>query len=112
MQSRKPSSLAEIVSYSGADREQIFYAGAKAEGKLVWYTSLAGDSYKDIIRAFETKYPAYSVETYRAAGIELVMRLEEEYKANATLPTPSRPRRVLLCLCAMEECCIPTPHRC
>jgi iron(III) transport system substrate-binding protein len=81
MQTRKPSSLAEIVSYSGTDREQLLHTGAKAEGKLVWYTSLAGDSYKDIIRAFEAKYPGVAVETYRASGIELVTRLEEEYKA-------------------------------
>ena len=75
LQSRKPSSLAEIVSYRGADREQMLYAGAKAEGKLVWYTSLAGDSYKEIIKGFEAKYPGVSVETYRAAGVELVVQI-------------------------------------
>jgi hypothetical protein len=42
VQTRKPTSLNELVSYMGADREQILYAGAKAEGKLMWYTSLAG----------------------------------------------------------------------
>lgn len=85
LQSRKPSSVAEIVSYGGADREQMLYAGAKAEGKLVWYTSLAGDSYKDIIKGFEAKYPGVSVETYRAGGVELVARLEEEHKAKRNI---------------------------
>ena len=42
VQTRKPASLTELVSYMGADREQMLYAGAKAEGKLMWYTSLAG----------------------------------------------------------------------
>ena len=40
----------------GKDREQVLYAGAKSEGKVTWYTSLAGDSYKGMVKAFETKY--------------------------------------------------------
>ena len=35
LQARKPASLAELVNYMGADREQMLYAGAKAEGKLM-----------------------------------------------------------------------------
>jgi hypothetical protein len=41
-QGKKPPSLAELAAYTGADREQRLLAGAKAEGKVVWYTSLAG----------------------------------------------------------------------
>ena len=41
-QARKPSSIAELVTYRASDREAILYAGAKSEGKLIWYTSLAG----------------------------------------------------------------------
>ena len=81
LQSRKPSTLAELVNYLGADREQVLYAGAKAEGKLMWYTSLAGASYKEIVKLFETKYPGIPVEPFRAGGAELVVRMEEEYKA-------------------------------
>ena len=44
-QGGKPASLQELAAYSGADREQILAAGAKAEGKVTWYTSLAGGSY-------------------------------------------------------------------
>jgi hypothetical protein len=32
-QPRKPATLAEIVTYNGADREQVLYNGAKGEGK-------------------------------------------------------------------------------
>ncbi len=46
----KPAPAAE---YSGADREQRLLAGAKSEGKVVWYTSLAGSSYKDLAKGFE-----------------------------------------------------------
>ena len=45
-QARKAATISELVTYNGTDREQVLYAGAKNEGKLTWYTSLAGDSYK------------------------------------------------------------------
>jgi iron(III) transport system substrate-binding protein len=42
-------------------------------------------SYKEIIRVFESKYPGIKVEAYRASGSELVVRMEEEYKAGRHL---------------------------
>jgi iron(III) transport system substrate-binding protein len=80
-QARKPSSIEELAPYLGADREQILYAGAKAEGKVVWYTSLAGGSYKEIVNVFEKKYPGVKVEAFRASGSDLTVKLEEETKA-------------------------------
>ena len=84
-QTRKPSTIAELASYRGADREALLYAGAKNEGKITWYTSLAGDSYKEMVKAFETKYAGVKVESYRAAGAELVTRLTEEAKARRNI---------------------------
>ena len=84
-QPRKPSTIAELAVYRGADREALLYAGAKSEGKIIWYTSLAGDSYKELVKAFEAKYPGVKVESYRAAGAELVVRLEEEAKARRNI---------------------------
>ena len=72
-QSPKPKSIAELAIYTGSDREQLLYAGAKSEGTVTWYTSLAGDSYKALARAFEAKYPGVRVESYRAGGSELVV---------------------------------------
>jgi iron(III) transport system substrate-binding protein len=80
-QSRKPATISELVTFNGPDREQLLYAGAKTEGKVVWYTSLAGDSYKGMAKAFETKYPGVKVEAYRASGHELTTRMMEEAKA-------------------------------
>lgn len=80
-QPRKPAGVAEIATYNGPEREQLLYTGAKSEGKVVWYTSLAGDSYKAIGRAFEAKYPGVRLEAYRAGGTELVPRMIEEAKA-------------------------------
>ena len=80
-QARKPTTIAELAEYSGKDRELLLYTGAKSEGKLTWYTSLAGDSYKAIARAFEAKYPGLRMETYRAGGTDFIMRMIEEVKA-------------------------------
>lgn len=85
VQARKPATIAELVTYRGADREALLYAGAKTEGKVIWYTSLAGDSYKELVKAFESKYPGVKVDSYRAAGAELVVRLQEEAKAKRNI---------------------------
>jgi iron(III) transport system substrate-binding protein len=79
-QGKKPSTLAELVAYTGADREQILSAGAKAEGKVTWYTSLAGSSYKELAQGFEKKY-GVKCEVYRAASNELQARISAEAKA-------------------------------
>ena len=73
--------VAELSVYNGSDREQLLYGGAKSEGTVTWYTSLAGDSYKALARAFEAKYSGVRVESYRAGGSELVPRMIEESKA-------------------------------
>ena len=84
-QSKKPAAFAELAAYLGPDREQILLAGAKSEGKVVWYTSLAGGSYKALIDAFEAKYPGVKVEVYRATGSDLVTRITEEARARRNI---------------------------
>ena len=73
--------ISELVTYNGKDREAVLYAGAKTEGKVTWYTSLAGDSYKGMIKAFETKYAGVKIEAYRTNGGEITNRMVEEAKA-------------------------------
>ena len=46
----------------------MLYAGAKSEGKVTWYTSLSGDSYKGMVKAFETKYPGVKLDAYRVSA--------------------------------------------
>ena len=84
-QAKKPATFAEMAAYIGADREQLLLAGAKSEGKVVWYTSLGGGSYKAMIQAFEAKYPGVKVEVYRAGGSDLVTRIMEETKARRAI---------------------------
>src|SRR5438105_12967103 len=81
----KPMSLSELVAYSGADREQILIYGAKAEGKVVWYTSLAGSSYRELAQGFEKKYPGVKVDVYRAASNERMAKITDEANARQYL---------------------------
>jgi ABC-type Fe3+ transport system substrate-binding protein len=80
-QATKPVSLAELAAYTGADRERRLLAGAKAEGKVVWYTSLAGSSYKELAKAFETKYTGVRIEPYRGTSGDLMTRIVAEAEA-------------------------------
>ncbi len=81
----RPLGLSELVAYTGADREQILVGGAKAEGKVVWYTSLAGSSYKELAQGFEKKYPGVKVDVYRAASNELMAKITAEANARQYL---------------------------
>jgi iron(III) transport system substrate-binding protein len=83
-QGKKPSTLSELVVYAGADREKILIAGAKAEGKVNWYTSLAGSSYKELAQGFEKKY-GVKVDVYRATSNDLMARISSEAKARQYL---------------------------
>jgi iron(III) transport system substrate-binding protein len=91
-QTKKPRTLDELVGYTGPDRHQILLDGAKAEGKLVWYTSLSG-VYRELVDAFKRKYPDVAVEVYRAGSTDLGPRLLNEaqagrYVADALESTP------------------------
>jgi len=80
-----PSSVAELASYTGADRERVLIEGAKREGKVSWYTTLAANQNKQIAKAFETKYPGVKVETFRTGSGALIERVLTEAKARRHL---------------------------
>ena len=79
--SQTAKTAAELGAYTGADREKILFEGAKREGKLVWYTTLATDQNKQIAAVFEKKYPGISVDTFRTGSSALAQRLLTEAKA-------------------------------
>ena len=89
------ASAAEVATYAGADREQRLLAGAKSEGKVVWYTSLAGSSYKELAKGFESKYPGVKIEPYRGTSSDIMTKITAEAQARqiiadaieTTLPT-------------------------
>ncbi|HLN84346.1 MAG TPA: hypothetical protein VK355_12075, partial [Candidatus Binatia bacterium] len=79
-QARKPRTLDELAAYTGPDRQQILLEGAKAEGKIVWYTSLSG-VYRELVEAFKRKYPAVAIDVYRGGSTDLGPRLINEAQA-------------------------------
>ena len=84
-QGGKPKTLNELAAYTGPDRGQILLEGAKKEGKVVWYTSLAGASYKAIVKAFEEKYPDVKIEVYRAGSKDLTPKILNEAQSGQYL---------------------------
>ena len=80
-QTAKPLSIEQLAAYNKPDREKVLYTGAKNEGKITWYTSLAGNSYKELAAAFEAKYPGVKVESYRATRAEMSARITAEAQA-------------------------------
>jgi iron(III) transport system substrate-binding protein len=80
-QTSKPLSLAELASYTGSDGERLLLEGAKREGKVVWYTTLAAEQNKQIAGAFETRYAGVKVETFRTGSSALAQRLLNEAQA-------------------------------
>ncbi|MGZ8425991.1 MAG: hypothetical protein ACXWYD_13660, partial [Candidatus Binatia bacterium] len=81
--SAQTRSTADIANYRGADREEMLKAGAKKEGKLIWYTSLT--AHRDIATVFESKYPGVKVETYRAGPNDLSRRLLSEAQSKRSI---------------------------
>ena len=81
--SAQTKSVADLANYRGADREEMLKAGAKKEGKLVWYTSLT--AHRDIANVFEAKYPGVRVETYRAGPNDLTRRILSEAQAKRSI---------------------------
>ena len=84
-QSSQPLSLSQLAPYVGADRERILIEGAKREGKVSWYTTLAANQNKQIASAFEAKYPGVKVETFRTGSGPLIERVLTEAKAHRHL---------------------------
>ena len=87
--------IKKLANYSGpaADYEKMLHEGAKKEGKVVWYTSLGGKSWKTIKAEFAKKYPDVKIEVYRAGSKDISSKAFAESKAgkhlaDATETTP------------------------
>lgn len=87
--------LEELATYKGpaAGYEKMLHEGAKKEGKVVWYTSLGGKSYRTIQSEFAKKYPDVKIEVYRAGSKDISAKVLAEARAgkhlvDATETTP------------------------
>ena len=84
-QTKQAAPLSRLASYAGSDRERILFEGAKREGKVSWYTTLAANQNKQIANAFEAKYPGVKVETFRSGSGPLIERVLTEAQARRHL---------------------------
>jgi iron(III) transport system substrate-binding protein len=75
---KRPTTPAEIAAYQGNDRQQMLEEGARAEGKVTWYTTIAGDVLDAEVKGFEQKYPYVKVEVFRTDTIPLQTKLIQE----------------------------------
>jgi iron(III) transport system substrate-binding protein len=66
-----------IFRYQGADREARLLEGARREGSVILYTSLAPTESKPLAEAFEKKY-GVKVELWRALSDKVVQRVVTE----------------------------------
>ena len=61
-----------------AQSQAALIDGAKKEGKLVWYTSMAIDTSKPVLDAFEKEYPFIKTDLVRAGEEQLANRVLSE----------------------------------
>jgi iron(III) transport system substrate-binding protein len=69
-----------IYSYRGADREQRLIAGAREEGALAWYTSMATTESAPLAQAFERRY-GVKVQLWRALSENVLQRALTEARS-------------------------------
>src|SRR4051812_24140871 len=69
-----------VLQYQGADRQARLVEGAKKEGQMVIYTSLATTESGPLSKAFETKY-GVKAELWRALSDKVVQRTITEAQA-------------------------------
>jgi iron(III) transport system substrate-binding protein len=77
----QPSDAAPIYAYSGPDREQRLLTGARQEGTLTLYTSMATTESGEIARAFEKKF-GVKVQLWRALSENVLQRALAEARAH------------------------------
>jgi len=76
---RPRAARAQATSVEGAKPAP---EGAKKEGKVVWYTSLALPSAEKVAKLFEAAYPMIKVEVHRTGSQRVLQRVMQELQAN------------------------------
>jgi len=74
--------LAELATYTGADREQRLLAGARTEGSLLWYTTFPSEYSNRLAAPFEKRY-GIKVTHWRARSETVLAKALAEGKSRA-----------------------------
>jgi iron(III) transport system substrate-binding protein len=78
-----PTTVAEVATYMGPDREQMLEAGARREGALMLYAT--GTQIQPLLDRFMQKYPYIKVSMPRASALDVTRKVIEEYGAGVYL---------------------------
>jgi len=74
-----------VMQQPGTAADADLIEKAKAEGRVVWYTSVPASGSQPVADAFMKLYPGISVEVQRLAGFGLWQRISAEYQAGRPL---------------------------
>jgi len=69
------------AAHAQTTSQSALIEGAKKEGKLVWYTSMAIDTSKPLLDAFLQEYPFIKPDLVRAGEEQLMNRVLTETRA-------------------------------
>ena len=83
--------FAAAASHAQTASQSALVEGAKKEGKLIWYTSMAIDTSKPLLDAFVKEYPFIKADLVRAGEEQLMNRVLSETRAGQWLSMPSPP---------------------
>jgi len=76
--------LLATASYAWAQSEAELIAGAKKEGKVVFWSSMRIEDSRALAAGFEVRYPFIKVDIFRAGGEQIVNRALTEHLAGKT----------------------------
>ena len=79
------SPLISPYLHAQSTQHSALVEGAKKEGKLVWYTSMAIDTSKPLLDAFVKEYPFIKADLVRAGEEQLMNRVLSETRAGQWL---------------------------
>ena len=74
----------DIFNYSGPDRQAILEAGARREGRVMFYSALIPNlGLRAIVNGFQKKYPFISIESWRGTEVNITQKMLAELRAGA-----------------------------
>ena len=78
------AATADPFDYRGGDRASFLQAGAKREGRLMFYSSLIPNlGLKAITEGFKKKYPFVAIESWRGTEVNIAQKTLAELRAGA-----------------------------
>ena len=77
--------LARVNKLPADQRQKVLVEKAKAEGEVVFYSSLQAQQIDPFIRVFQKRYPFVKVNPYRVSGNRQVLKIQTELNAGNNL---------------------------